>query len=198
MLTMKIVKCALLALALSTLGHAIPAYAQGEDDLRFARIRQEHPEGVFVFFDITLMSAGHQFCAPARADLVSDTQKTGSVYFEIYRPKPLFSFDAFSRGTMIALRPATWTITKIYCDNRKAAFNGKFAQIRLEPGETINAGNLILEVSVQSRPTFFTNGVAGMSAKVGELSPDTVAALRTRAPQSFAHAKRQYFTTARP
>jgi hypothetical protein len=199
MLSMKMSRCAQLVLVLLAFGQAIAVHAQGEDDLKIARIRQEHPEGGFVFFDITLMSAGRQFCAPKRADLVTDNWPgSAAAHFEIYRPNPLFSFDAFSRGTMMALRPGVYTITKIYCDNRKAILNGKFAQIRVEPGEVINAGNLILEVSVQQRPTFFTDGTAGITAKIGELSPDTVAALRTRAPESFGHAKRQLLTAARP
>lgn len=40
---MKLSKCALLAFVLLTLGRAIPAYAQGEDDLKVARIRQDSP-----------------------------------------------------------------------------------------------------------------------------------------------------------
>ena len=46
---MAIAKYALLALALSVLGHVVPVHAAGEDDLKVARIRQDSPDSGFLF-----------------------------------------------------------------------------------------------------------------------------------------------------
>lgn len=101
---------------------------------------------------------------------------------------------------MVPLQPATWTITALSCAslNRQFNFRGSVAQIRIDPGEIVNAGTLTLEVSVEKKGTFFSRPVFGERGKVGELLPDTAAALRTRAPDSFAKAKRRSFVIVNP
>ena len=197
---MKTSKRTLLALALLTLGLAIPAHAAGEDDLKVSRIRQESPDSGYLFFDITIITNGHPSCTALSATLISDAKKVAIAKFEIYRPNPLFSWAAFSRGTMIPLQPATWTITAVRCasGNRELNLNGAVAQIRIDRSEIVNAGNLVLDLSVLKKATFFTRAEIAEQAKIGEPSPDTVAAWRARAPETYATAKRRTFTIAHP
>jgi hypothetical protein len=200
MLTVKILKRALLALALLTVGQAIPAHAGGEDDLKVARIRQDSPDSGYLFFDITIVIDGHPSCTALSAILISDAKKIAIAKFEVYRPNPLFSWASFSRGTMVPLQPATWTIKAVTCasGNREIDLNGAVVQIRMDRSEIINAGNLVLDVSVLKKGTFFTRPVVAGQAKIGEPSPDTVAAWRARAPETYAAAKRRTFTIAHP
>jgi len=197
---MKIAKSALLALALFAYGQAIPAHAGGEDDLKVARIRQDSPDSGFLFFDITIVTDGRPSCTAQYATLISDTRKLALAKFEVYRPNPLLSWTAFSRGTMIPLQPGIWTVTAVQCAslNRTFNFRGTVAQINVNAREIVNAGNLVLEISVLKKGTFFTRAAFGEQGKVGELSPDAIAALRACAPETFAKAKRRAFTVLHP
>jgi len=175
----------------------MPASGQAAGDLKVERVRQETPGAGVLFFDLTLLMQGKPACTAMDAELTDDARKRTTAQFEVFRPNPLFSWKSESRGSFITLRPATYTITSIHCaTSRSYVFNGPVAQIRVEPGDIVNAGNLVLEMSVQHKADLFTRAQFGAHGKVQDLAPDTVTSLKTRAPETFAKAKRRYFTVA--
>jgi hypothetical protein len=191
---MAVSKFAVIALMLLTLGVAAPVLAE-KNDLGVARIRQDHPGAGFLFFDLTLVHEGKLQCTPSKVRFESGDQKLRG-HFEIYRPNPLFSWAAESRGAMVPLLPGVWTLSWIECirNMRTYDFNGPVAQIRMERDEIVNAGNLVLELSLQKRAEDFKPPVFGSHAKEEELSKVIVEAIKLRMPETFALAKRRHFT----
>jgi hypothetical protein len=157
--------------ALFALVHVMPAAAETEDDAKAAQVHQEHPEFGFLFFDVTVLREGKpEGCASLSAILTSNTGK--KVEVDIFTS--VLSFKGKTHGALASLEPAVWTIALVNC--YKHLFKGPFAQIRVESGEIINAGNLVFAVY-----------------KVEDLRPETIESLKKRAPGTFAKAKRRYF-----
>lgn len=200
-LTIKIPKAVLLVLTLSTLGPAEVVLAQEEGGLSGAWVRMFNPDAGVLFFNVTLREQGGKVaCYPISVNLMSDTRSIAIAEFDKDRLN-LFSWDANSLGTMKTLQPGTWTMNEVKCRTsmgRVVNFKGPVAQIHIGSGQVVDAGNLVLELSLQKEATFFENAVFGHRAKVEPLSPEIVAALRAKAPETFAKAKQQFFATAIP
>jgi hypothetical protein len=99
--------------------------------------------------------------------------------------------DRESRGAVAALEPAVWTLARFEC--YKENFNGAVAQMRLEPGEIVNLGHLIVDVYTVRRKGLFHGAIRRARAKVEDLEPEAIESLRKRAPSTYAKAKQRYF-----
>jgi hypothetical protein len=178
---------ALLITALLSLVHATPALAATADDAKDAQIRQEHPEMGFLFFDATILKDGKLGCVALSAILTSNTGKRTRVDVNTI----LLSFKGITHGALAPLEPATWSIAVVEC--YKQTYKGPFAQVRVESGEVVNAGNLVFDVITRRPEGLFTRPIFGARAKIEDLRPETVESLKKRAPETFAKAKRRYF-----
>jgi hypothetical protein len=176
------------AVVLLALVNTMPAAAETEGDTKVAQLHQEHPELGFLFFDVTLLRDGHPSCAPRYALLVSDTGKKANV--NVFT-SGMLGFGAKSPGALASLEPAVWTVVLLDCVNQK--FKGSVAQIRVEAGEIMNAGNLVVDVYTIRSKGFFTGALYGAHARVEDLGPETLESLNKRVPATFARAKRRYF-----
>jgi hypothetical protein len=172
---------------LCALVHAPPAIAETDGDARVAQIHQEHPQLGFLLFDVSVLRDGQLQCRPYTATLTSNTGKRVSV--DVFTP--MLSLHGESRGALASLEPAVWTIAMVNC--HKHIFNGPFAQTRIESGEIINAGNLVVDVYTIRPEGLFNGPVRGAHTRVEDLGPETVESLQKRAPGTFAKAKRRYF-----
>jgi hypothetical protein len=184
----------IIALMLLILNFTAPAFAQ-QGDLKVARIRSDHPDASFLFFDLTLESGGKIVCTPTKVHFRSGQQGLAGE-FEIYRPHPLTSFAAESRGAMVGLLPGVWTLDRIECllGARTNVLNGAVAQIRINRDEMLNGGDLVIDMTLQQHAQLFKPAVIGSHPRLENLSPEVAEAFRQRAPEAFAHAKRRNFT----
>jgi hypothetical protein len=179
---------AALAVVLLALVRTMPAAAETEIDTSIAQLRQEHPEMGILFFDVTVLRNGQLSCIPRYADLVSNTGKKANL--SVFTGGP-FGFGGRSHGATAHLSPAVWTVVLLNCGNEK--FKGSVAQVRVEAGEIINAGTLVVDVYTIRREGLFTGPLHGAHAKVEDLGPEALESLNKSAPATFAKAKRRYF-----
>jgi hypothetical protein len=73
---------------------------------------------------------------------------------------------------------------------------GPFAHFRIEPGEIVNAGNLIVDVYTIRPKGLFNGAIYGARATVEDLPAASIESLQARAPATFAKAKRRYFAAS--
>jgi hypothetical protein len=179
-----------LAAVLLALVHAAAAAAESEGDAKVAQLREEHPELGFLFFEVTILRDSRPACTVDTATLTSNTGKralvdvvTGSLF-----PRRI------TRGALASLEPAVWTIALVKCIN--STFVGPFAQIRIEPGAIVNAGNLVVDVYTIRPKGLFNGAIYGARATVEDLPAASIESLQARAPATFAKAKRRYFATS--
>jgi hypothetical protein len=177
-----------LAAVLLALVHTAAAAAESEGDAKVAQLHREHPELGFLVFDISMLDEGKLSCIPRSAILTSNTGKKANV--NVFTGG-FFGLGDKTRGAIASLEPAVWTVVWVDCINRH--FRGSIAQIRVGPGEIINAGHLLVDVFTRRAKGFFTGALYGAHARVEDLGAETIESLNKRAPATFAKAKRQYF-----
>jgi hypothetical protein len=177
---------AALAAVLLAAGQVPPAAAEIDADAKIARLRQENPDWAVAVFDVTVSKDGEAWCFP-HVILKSSTGKTVDFWV---RTGPI-SLTGKSRGAVEALEPAVWTVARFQC--YKENFNGAVAQMRLEPGEIVNLGHLIVDVYTVRRKGLFHGAIRRARAKVEDLEPEAIESLRKRAPSTYAKAKQRYF-----
>jgi hypothetical protein len=176
-----------LAAVLLALGHAAAFAAESEGDTKVAQLHQEHPELGFLFFEVTILRDGRPFCTANTATLTSNTGKRALVDVVTGSLFP----SKRTRGALASLEPAVWTIALVKCSN--SLFVGPFAQIRIEPGEIVNAGNLVVDVYTIRPEGLFNGAIHGAHATVEDIPAASVESLQARAPATLAKAKRRYF-----
>ena len=166
--------------------HAMPVAAEIDADAKIARLRQEHPDWAVVVFDASVTKDSEAWCSP-HVILKSSAGKTVDIWA---RTGPI-SLTGKSRGAVEALEAGVWTAARFEC--YKENFNGAVAQMRLEPGETVNLGHLIVDIYTIRRKSLFHGATRGARAKVGDLEPEAIESITKRAPATFAKAKQRYF-----
>lgn len=177
---------AILSGALLALLQAMPAATETADDTEFAKLRQEHPEAAIAVLDVTVLRDGKYECAPT----VVLTSTTQTKMMSVAKPGGGFLHMTLSGyGGIKALEPTVWTITGLNC---AVHYNGTMAQFRLEAGEIVNLGHLIVDVVTIRPKGLFQSAIFRTRAKVEDLESETNAALKERAPATFAKAKRRY------
>ena len=179
---------AILSALLLALLQAMPAAAETADDTEFAQLRQEHPEAAIAVLDVTVLRDGKNACAPTVV-LKSTTQ---TKMMSVAKPGGGFLHMTLTGyGGMKALEPTIWTIIALEC---AIHYNGAIAQFRLEAGEIVNLGHLVVDVLTIRPKGLFQRAIFRTRAKVEDIDSETSAALKERAPATFAKAKRRYLT----
>ena len=178
---------ALLATVLLAPLHPTRAAAEAEGDARIAQLHQEHPELGFLLFDVTVLNDGKRVCSANTVSLTSNTRKQAQVDVN----PGSFIPSRRTRGALASLEPAVWTIGFVECSYGKYA--GPFAKIRIEAGDIVNAGNLIVDVYTIRPRGLFQGAIRGAHATVEDLPAEAVESLQQRAPATLAKAKRRYF-----
>ncbi len=126
------------------------AQTQTEGDAKATQLHQEHPDLGFMFLDVLVLQNGQWKCKP-KVTLTSNTGKTAEV--KVFTDDPMLSPIHKIFGGLASLEPAVWTVTSLQC--YKFTFNGAIGQIRIEPGEIVNAGYLVVDVVLDRRGSFF-------------------------------------------
>lgn len=176
----------MLAAVLLALVQATSAAAEIDADARIARLRQEHPDWAVVVFDASVTKDNDAWCSP-HVILKSSAGKT----VEIWTRTGPISLTGKSRGAVEVLEPGVWTAERFEC--YKENFNGAVAQMRLESGEIVNLGHLIVDIDTIRRKGLFHGAKRGARAKVGDLEPEAIESITKRAPAIYAKAKQRYF-----
>ncbi|GLH75921.1 hypothetical protein SSBR45G_08290 [Bradyrhizobium sp. SSBR45G] len=189
---MRLLAFALLALILDFSIQTAPARAQAKGDLDVAAELKEHPGYSVLIFNIDINMDGKRRCLPDRADM-SNEQKQWAVA-KLNR-EPLLDLESVfghDRGAVLVLPPGTWTVSQFSCGPLK--FDGAIVQIKVAPGEIVNAGHVMINrVTVDPGKMFERARKIETHIKIEELPKDSVASLKTRAPETFAKAKRRSF-----
>lgn len=161
-----------------------PAFAQAEGDVQVAQERKEHPDYGVLIFNIAVNKNGKRQCTVQTALLRSEQkeEKVAKVNTD-----PLLDLEQVfgrDRGAVLVLPPGTWTISFLRCDYDD--FKGPIVQIKIAPGEIVNAGHVVIDRNTNAPKT-------ETHIKIEELPADSVASLKKRAPQTFARSKRRSF-----
>jgi hypothetical protein len=165
------------------------AQTQTEGDAKVAQLHQEHPELGFMFIDVLVLKNGQWNCKP-RVTLTSDTGKKAEV--KVFTDDPMLSPIQKIFGGLASLEPAVWTVTSFQC--YKLTFNGSIGQVRIGPGEIVNAGHLVVDIITEHPGGFLRQATYRTRAKVEDLNADAKESLARRAPATFAKAKPRYLT----
>lgn len=185
------IRLAMLSTVLSALVLTKPAAAENTDaDGKVARLRQQNPEVGLLFFDIAIFGEGKpRGCIELRAFLVGADGRTRNVSVHFITGLLSYSLSGTTYGALATLPPGAWSLGAIKCDNE--TFRGEFARGRIQPGETINGGSLVVDYkyspfSLIAKRTFSSR------TRVEDLRPEAVESIRKRAPVTFAKAIKRY------
>ncbi|MGJ4931451.1 hypothetical protein ACQR1I_30540 [Bradyrhizobium sp. HKCCYLS2038] len=187
---MRLLGFALLALTLGLFSPTSPASAQARGDILVAKERQEHPDSAVLIFNVSMMQEGKPGCVPLSVELKPEQGRSERVEVNLFTMQR-FNVDHF-RGALAPLRPGTWTIVRVGCYNHD--FNGPIVQIKLAPGEIVNAGHVVVNRVMVDPGDWWTHGPKyAAHIKIEELPANNVESLKERAPETFARAKRRNF-----
>jgi hypothetical protein len=188
---MRLVAFALLALALGLSSYISSASAQARGDILVAKERQEHPDSAVLIFNVSMMQEGKPGCMPMSVELKPEQGRTEWVELNLF-PLQRFNGDHF-RGALAPLPPGTWTVVKVSCYNHE--FRGPLVQIKVAPGEIVNAGHVVVNRVLVEPGEFWSSRPAKYAThiKIEELPTNNVESLKERAPETFARAKRRNF-----
>jgi len=187
--SMRLLALVLLTLGLAVSGDISPVCAQAAGDIQVANARNEHPDYGVLMFNISINKDRKMDCIPLHAVLKPEQGRTQLVDLNTL---PLEFTAHHFKGALAPLPPGTWTVVQVSC--YKHDFNGPIVQVKIAPGEIVNAGHVVVDRVMVDPGNFFTRGPKfSTHVRIEELPAESVASLKTRAPETFARAKRRNF-----
>lgn len=153
-----------------------------------ANERQEHPDYGVVIFNVLIKFDGKPHCVPLHAMFKSEQKQLMHVMMNTH---PFEFWKNKANGAIMTLPPGTWTFLKVAC--YKEDFYGPIAQIKIAPGEIVNAGRVVADRVTLDPGDLWTQPKYTTRVTIEELPPETIESLKKRAPETFARAKRRNF-----
>lgn len=150
------------------------------------------PATGIVFMEVRFLEEGTKppNCQEIVVDLVSETGKT--TFFSTQQSPSVLgnTLEGATYGDAARLPAGTYTIVEAACRGQ-IKLRGQFSKFRLQAGEVINAGALIIDFkrppALHLFPIDPTTGT-----RVADLAPRAIESLRTRAPVAFSKAVKRY------